>query len=85
LSRQQKKLHNLIWNLKSEGLGYRKISKRLNKMGIKSFTGKEFYPSLVCMTYKGIEKKRKRKVYPTISEYYDFRLGIIKNSSLRTI
>ena len=47
-------------------------------MGVKSFTGKEFYPSLVSMTYKGIEKKRKRKVYPTISEYSDFQINYVK-------
>ena len=40
-------LHNTISKLKHEGLGYRKISKKLNEMGIKSVTGKTFYPSLV--------------------------------------
>jgi len=78
LPKQHQNLHDLIHKLKSEGLGYRKISQRLNEMGIKSFTGKEFYPSLVSMTYKGIEKKRKRKVYPTISEYYDFQINYVK-------
>ena len=72
------KLHNTISKLKHQGLGYRKISKRLNEMGIKSFTGKEFYPSLVSMTYKGIEKKRKIKVYPTISEYTDFDIVFVR-------
>tara|TARA_B110000263_G_scaffold118593_1_gene103365 strand:+ start:263 stop:421 length:159 start_codon:yes stop_codon:yes gene_type:complete len=47
-------------------------------MGVKSFTGKEFYPSLVSMTYKGIEKKSKRKVYPTISEYTDFDIVFVR-------
>ncbi len=78
LPKQHQNLHDLIHKLKSEGLGYRKISQRLNKMGIKSFTGKEFYPSLVSMTYKGIEKKRKRKVYPTISEYTDFDIVFVR-------
>ena len=78
LPKQHQNLHDLIHKLKSEGLGYRKISQRLNKMGIKSFTGKEFYPSLVSMTYKGIEKKRKRKVYPTISEYTDFDIMFVR-------
>ena len=77
---QHQKLHDLIYKLKSEGLGYRKISQRLNEMGVKSFTGKEFYPSLVSNIYKGIEKKRKRKVYPTISEYYDFQIGYYKKN-----
>ena len=35
-------LHNTISKLKHEGLGYRKISKKLNEMGIKSVTGKTF-------------------------------------------
>ena len=78
LPKQHQNLHDLIHKLKSEGLGYRKISQRLNEMEIKSFTGKEFYPSLVSMTYKGIEKKRKRKVYPTISEYTDFDIMFVR-------
>ena len=78
LPKQHQNLHDIIHKLKSEGLGYRKISKRLNEMGIKSSTGKEYYPSLVSMTYKGIEKKRKRKVYPTISEYTDFILCLLR-------
>ena len=43
-------------------------------MGIKSFTGKSFYPSLVNQIYKMIEKKKKLVSYPTISEYYDFNI-----------
>ena len=38
----QLKLHNTISKLKHSGLGYRKISKKLNEMGIKSVTGKTF-------------------------------------------
>jgi|TARA_R110000851_G_scaffold234026_1_gene386573 hypothetical protein len=72
LSRQHKKLHNLIWNLKSEGLGYRKISKYLNEKNIKSHTGVNFYPSLVSVVYKKIEKKKRLEGYRTITEYNDF-------------
>ena len=74
LSVSHQKLHNTIWKLKQQGLGYRKISKRLNEMGIKSFTGKSFYPSLVNQIYKMIEKKKKLVSYPTISEYLDFEI-----------
>ena len=74
LTESHQKLHNTIWELKQEGLGYRKISKKLNEMGIKSFTGKSFYPSLVNQIYKMIEKKKKLVSYPTISEYYDFNI-----------
>ena len=66
------KLHDTISTLKHQGLGYRKISKKLNEMGIKSVTGKTFYPSLVsnmCRTINRREEKLNREV---ISEYYDF-------------
>ena len=43
-------------------------------MGIKSFTGKSFYPSLVNQIYKMIEKKKKLVIYPVISEYLDFEI-----------
>ena len=74
LTEQHQKLHNTIWKLKQQGLGYRKISKKLNEMGIKSFTGKSFYPSLVNQIYKMIEKKKKLVSYPVISEYLDFEI-----------
>ena len=74
LTESHLKLHNTIFKLKQQGLGYRKISKKLNEMGIKSFTGKSFYPSLVNQIYKMIEKKLRMKEYPTISEYYDFEI-----------
>ena len=72
LDRKHRKLHNIIVKLKSQGLGYRRISKRLNEMGIKSFTGKTFYPSLVSELYKKIEKKLSYLDEPTIYEYYGF-------------
>ena len=78
LTEQHQKLHNTIFKLKQQGLGYRKISKKLNEMGIKSFTGKSFYPSLVNQIYKMIEKKHRMKEYPTISEYYDFEIVFIE-------
>ena len=74
LTESHLKLHNTIWELKQEGLGYRKISKKLNEMKIKSFTGKSFYPSLVNQIYKMIEKKKKLVSYPVISEYLDFEI-----------
>ena len=53
------KLHNTISKLKHQGLGYRKISKKLNEMGIKSVTGKTFYPSLVSNMWRTIKRERK--------------------------
>ena len=63
-----------IYNLKSEGLGYRKISKQLNEMGIKSHSGVDFYPSLVSVIWKKIEKKERILNLPITSEYKDFNI-----------
>jgi len=48
-------LHNTITDLHCEGLGYRKIAKRLNEMGIKTARDKVFYPASV----HSILKKKK--------------------------
>ena len=42
------KLHNTISKLKSEGLGYRKISKKLNEMGIKRVKRFTLHWCLTC-------------------------------------
>ena len=66
------KLHNTISKLKHEGLGYRKISKKLNEMGIKSLTGKTFYPSLVSNMWRTIKRREEKLNREVISEYTDF-------------
>ena len=66
------KLHNTISELKHQGLGYRKISKKLNEMGIKSVTGITFYPSLVSNMWKTIKRKEEKLNREVISEYSDF-------------
>lgn len=65
-------LHNTISKLKHEGLGYRKISKKLNEMGIKSVTGKTFYPSLVSNMWRTIKRREEKLNREVISEYSDF-------------
>jgi len=65
-------LHNTISKLKHEGLGYRKISKKLNEMGIKSVTGKTFYPSLVSNMWRTIKRREEKLNREVISEYYGF-------------
>jgi hypothetical protein len=50
-------LHNKIKQLKAEGLGYRKIAKRLNEENIKTSRGNAFYPSSV---YSILKKKKIR-------------------------
>jgi len=71
-------LHNRISKLKHEGLGYRKISKKLNEMGIKSVTGKTFYPSLVSNMWKTIKRREEKLNREVISEYYDFDIVFVE-------
>jgi len=66
------KLHNTISKLKHQGLGYCKISKKLNEMGIKSVTGKTFYPSLVSNMWRTIKRREEKLNREVISEYTDF-------------
>ena len=70
-------LHNTISKLKHEGLGYRKISKKLNEMGIKSVTGKTFYPSLVSNMWRTIKRREEKLNREVISEYYDFDIVFV--------
>ena len=72
------KLHNTISKLKHEGLGYRKISKKLNEMGIKSVTGKTFYPSLVSNMWRTIKRREEKLNREVISEYTDFDIVFVR-------
>ena len=72
------KLHNTISKLKHEGLGYRKISKKLNEMGIKSPQGHEFYPPLVSNIWRKLRVKEEILNQPVISEYSDFNIKFIE-------
>ena len=72
------KLHDTISKLKHEGLGYRKISKKLNEMGIKSVTGKTFYPSLVSNMWRTIKRRKEKLNREVISEYTDFNIVFVE-------
>jgi len=72
------KLHNTISKLKHQGLGYRKISKKLNEMGIKSVTGKTFYPSLVSNMWRTIKRREEKLNREVISEYTDFDIMFVE-------
>ena len=72
------KLHDTISTLKHQGLGYRKISKKLNEMGIKSVTGKTFYPSLVSNMWRTIKRKKGKLNREVISEYTDFDIVFVE-------
>ena len=82
LSESHQNLHNLISKLKSDGLGYRKISKELNNQGVKSKNGKDFYPSLVAVIWKKIEKKQRILNQPIINEYRDFDIQFVNRISV---
>ena len=71
------KLNNTISKLKHQGLGYRKISKKLNEMGIKSVTDKTFYPSLVSNMWRTIKRREGKLNREVISEYYDFDIVFV--------
>ena len=71
-------LYNTISKLKHEGLGYRKISKKLNEMGIKSVTGKTFYPSLVSNMWRTIKRREEKLNRKVISEYTDFNIVFVE-------
>ena len=71
-------LHNTISKLKHEGLGYRKISKILNEMGMKSVTGKTFYPSLVSNMWRTIKRREEKLNREVISEYTDFDIVFVE-------
>jgi hypothetical protein len=72
------KLHDTISKLKHQGLGYRKISKKLNEMGIKSVTGKTFYPSLVSNMWRTIKRREEKLNREVISEYTDFDIVFVE-------
>ena len=72
------KLNNTISKLKHQGLGYRKISKKLNEMGIKSVTGKTFYPSLVSNMWRTIKRRKEKLNREVISEYTDFDIVFVE-------
>ena len=72
------KLHDIISKLKHSGLGYRRISKRLNDMGIKSVTGKTFYPSLVSNMWRTIKRREEKLNREVISEYTDFDIVFVE-------
>ena len=71
-------IHNTISKLKHQGLGYRKISKKLNEMGIKSVTGKTFYPSLVSNMWRTIKRREEKLNREVISEYTDFDIVFVE-------
>ena len=81
LENSHQKTHDKILQLKNKGLGYRSISKELNRLGFKSSMGKDFYPSLVSVIWKKIEKKQRILNQPVVKEYSDFDIVLIQLNS----
>ena len=58
-SKRQQMIYSLIQFLREEGLGYRRISKKLNQWGIKTHRGKEWFNTSVSSVLK---RKHERDV-----------------------
>jgi len=58
-SKRQQMIYSLIQLLREEGLGYRRISKKLNQWGIKTHRGKEWFNTSVSSVLK---RKHERDV-----------------------
>ena len=67
LSKKQINLYNKICELKDEGLTYKQISNKLNKLVYEPTRGKlgEFTPQKVWSNYTKIKKNQERKVEVT--------------------
>ena len=70
-SKRQQVIYSLILLLRQEGLGYRKISRKLNQWGIKTHRGKKWFNSSVISVLK-----RKHD--------YDLRVQQIRNQHFPT-
>ena len=60
-SEEQQETHDLIKSLHDSGLGYRKIAKRLNEEGIKTFKGKTWGNNNVHSVLKRNKEKLQRE------------------------
>lgn len=78
LDNSHQKTHDKILKLKNDGLGYRRKSKEFNRLGYKSSMEKVFYPSLISVIWKKIEKKQRILNQPEVMEYSDFDIELIR-------
>ena len=79
-SQYQEYLYRLCRTLKDEGLGYRRISYRLNEMGLKSVRGKVFKNGHVqSILNKGlVRKKRIDSLKDYKIKYLDSRIEFVE-------
>ena len=74
-SQYQEYLYRLCRTLKDEGLGYRKISYRLNELGLNSVRGKVFkYGHVQSILNKGLVRKKRLE---SINSCQDNRYKIV--------
>ena len=59
-SKKQLKTYRLVNSLYEEGLGYRKISKYLNSINVRTYTGRTWTGSLVYSVMKRFKQRQKR-------------------------
>ena len=87
-SKQQQVIYSLILLLRQEGLGYRKISRKLNQWGIKTHRGKKWFSSFVISVLKGKHERdvlfdeiRNRhypiKISKMILKYYHYQFHFL--------
>ena len=72
-------------HLKSEGMGYRKIAKYLNRMDHKTHTGKTFAPSSIQFIIKRNKERRQRKALIDTEEkltYSNFKVNLWDDEKL---
>ena len=77
-SARQKELHDYIKSLQDSGMSYRRITKLLNKKGIKTHTGKEWSVS-GSSVHSVLKKYRQREErLELINKEYELEWGTMK-------
>ena len=74
LSKDREKLHRVIFNLKEEGLGYKRIHRKLVEMGMN--VGKS--PNTIDSIIKKRLKRDEILNQPIIEEYRDFDIQFLR-------
>ena len=71
---RQEIMYKIIKDLKESGLGYRKISKKLNSWGIKTERGNEWLPQSVFSVLKR-KKQRRERIQSQRNEYFPLEMS----------
>ena len=71
-NKRQQVIYSLILLLREEGLGYRKISRKLNQWGIKTHRGKKWFNTSVSSIVLDILYYKKIFIYPKYLAPNDF-------------